>query len=64
MRIVSVGSGKEASDSSTGDAASSSLREPAFTGSDVRRDRGADLSGVRRQGNDGLNGFSKDAKST
>jgi hypothetical protein len=48
---VNVGSGRDVgSDISTGDAASSGLREPATKGSGVREEGGADLSGIGREG--------------
>ncbi|KAI1113536.1 hypothetical protein F5Y14DRAFT_208575 [Nemania sp. NC0429] len=55
-RNVNVGSGRVESDVSTGAGATSGLREPASKGADV------DLSGVGRQGKDGLEGPPKDAK--
>lgn len=58
---VNVGSGGQGSDISTGDAASTGLREPATGGSAVREAGGADLSGVGRQGKEGLDGLPKDA---
>lgn len=61
-RNVNVGSGGVGSDISTGDGASSGLREPASMGSGVREDGGADMSGVGRQGEDELEGFPLDAK--
>ncbi|KAH8599405.1 hypothetical protein B0O99DRAFT_613822 [Bisporella sp. PMI_857] len=59
---TSVGSGSVGSDVSTGDAASSGLREPASKGSGVREGGGADMSGVGRQGKDGLDSLPQDAK--
>lgn len=57
-RNVNVGSGRDvASDISTGAGATSGLREPASKSTDV------DLSGVGRQGKDGLGGVPKDATS-
>ncbi|KAI1497813.1 hypothetical protein F5X99DRAFT_395549 [Biscogniauxia marginata] len=53
-RTVNVGSGGVQSDVSTGAGASSGLREPAST-------KDADLSGVGRQGKEGLEGPPKDA---
>lgn len=54
-RNVNVGSGRDvASDVSTGAGATSGLREPASK-ADV------DLSGVGRQGKEGLEGLPKDA---
>lgn len=48
---VNVGSGGDvASDISTGNAASSGLREPATGGSGVREEGGVDLSGIGREG--------------
>jgi hypothetical protein len=61
-RNVNVGSGGVSSDVSTGDGATTGLREPASQGSGVREEGGADLSGVGRQGKDGLEGLPKDAK--
>lgn len=61
-RNVNVGSGGTESDISTGNAASSGLREPASMGSGVREERGADLSGVGRQGKDNLDELPKDAR--
>lgn len=58
---VNVGSGGVGSDVSTGDAASTGLREPAAAGSSVREAGGADMSGVGRQGKEGLDGLPKDA---
>lgn len=53
---VNVGSGAQSSDVSTGAGADSGLREPAS------KKEGVDLSGVGRQGKDGLEGPPKDAK--
>jgi hypothetical protein len=61
-RNVNVGSGGTESDFSTGDAASSGLREPASMGSGVREEGGADLSGMGRQGKDDLDEPPKDAR--
>jgi hypothetical protein len=60
-RNVNVGSGGVGSDVSTGDGASSGLREPASKGSGVREEGGVDMGGVGRQGKDGLKGLPKDA---
>ena len=60
-RTVNVGSGGVETDISTGDAASTGLRGPATGGSGVRQDGGADLSGVGRQGKEGLKDIPKDA---
>lgn len=60
-RTVNVKAGERQSEISTGDASSAGLREPATTGSSVREEGGADLSGVGRQGKDGLSGLPKDA---
>jgi hypothetical protein len=49
-RTVNVGSGGVASDISTGDAASSGLREPATQGSGVREEGGVNMSGIGREG--------------
>jgi hypothetical protein len=62
-RNVNVGSSRVSSDISTGDAASSGLREPATQGSGVREAGGVDMSGIGRQGHDGLKGLPKDSKS-
>lgn len=62
-RTVNVGSGATGSDISTGDAATTGLREPATGGSGVREAGGADLSDVGRQGKEGLDGLPKDATS-
>ncbi|KAI2625639.1 hypothetical protein GGR54DRAFT_592444 [Hypoxylon sp. NC1633] len=56
-RNVNVGSGGVSSDVSTGAGSASGLQEPASKKDDV------DLSGVGRQGKDGLEGLPKDAKS-
>ena len=53
---VNVGAGGQASDISTGAGATSGLREPASKNEDV------DLSGVGRQGKEGLENPPKDAK--
>ena len=56
-RNVNVGSGGVSDNKlSHGDGASVGLREPATKGSD------ADMSGIGRQGKDGLEGPPKDAK--
>ncbi|KAL7623098.1 hypothetical protein AAE478_006777 [Parahypoxylon ruwenzoriense] len=55
-RNVNVGSGSVQSDVSTGDASTAGLREPASK-------KDVDLSGVGRQGKDGLKGPPKDARS-
>ncbi|KLU86550.1 hypothetical protein MAPG_05562 [Magnaporthiopsis poae ATCC 64411] len=57
-RNVNVGSGKVESDISTGDAASTGLREPATVSSE------ADMSGIGRQGKDNLKETPKDARSS
>lgn len=57
-RNVNVGSGKVQSDISTGDAASTGLREPATVSSAV------DMSGIGRQGKDNLEETPKDARSS
>lgn len=56
-RTVNVGSGRDVnSDISTGDASTAGLRGPATKASgDV------DMSGIGRQGKDGLGGIPKDA---
>lgn len=54
-RNVNVGSGRLATDISTGAGSTSGLREPASKSTDV------DLSGVGRQGKEGLDGLPKDA---
>jgi hypothetical protein len=61
-RTVNVGAGGVSSDVSTGAGSTSGLREPATGGSGVREEGGVDLSGVGRQGKDGLNDLPKDAK--
>jgi len=60
-RTVNVKSGELQAEISTGDASSAGLRGPASTGSGVREEGGADLSGVGRQGKDNLGGLPKDA---
>jgi len=60
-RTVNVASGEHQSEISTGDASSTGLREPATAPSGVRQEGGADLSGVGRQGKDGLDDLPKDA---
>jgi hypothetical protein len=60
-RTVNVGSGGVEADISTGDASSTGMREPATGGSGVRQDGGADMSGVGRQGKEGLKDLPKDA---
>lgn len=60
-RTVNVKGGERQSEISTGDASSAGLREPATAGSGVREEGGADLSGIGRQGKDGLSGLPKDA---
>ncbi|KAK7751881.1 hypothetical protein SLS62_006182 [Diatrype stigma] len=52
---VNVGAGAQSSDVSTGAGAESGLREPASK-------KDVDLSGVGRQGKDGLEGPPKDAR--
>jgi hypothetical protein len=61
-RNANVGSGGLSSDISTGDGASSGLREPASKGSGVREESGLNMSGVGRQGKDGLDGLPQDVK--
>jgi len=61
-RNVNVVSGGVGSDVSTSDGASSRLREPASKGSGVREEGGVDMSGVGRQGRDGLDALPLDAK--
>jgi hypothetical protein len=58
---VNVAAGERQSEVSTGDASTTGLREPATAGSGVRQEDGADLSGVGRQGKEGLDGLPKDA---
>lgn len=60
-RTVNVSSGDKPADFSTGAASSSGLRGPATGGSGVREEGEVDLSGVGRQGKDGLDGLPKDA---
>jgi len=59
---INAGSGEKQDEISYGEANSAGLREPASTGSGVREAGGADLSGVGRQGKDGLEDLPKDAK--
>jgi len=61
-RTVNVASGERQSEISTGDASSTGLREPATGASGIREAGGADLSGVGRQGKEGLSDLPKDAK--
>ena len=61
-RNVNIGAGGSSSDISTGDGATTGLREPASMGSGVREQGGADMSGIGRQGKDGLDRPPKDAK--
>jgi hypothetical protein len=56
-RNVNVGSGRLSSDVSTGDGSTAGLREPATKSSSE-----TDMSGIGRQGKDGLEGPPKDAK--
>lgn len=56
-RNVNVGSGNISSDVSTGAGSTSGLREPATKSSES-----TDMSGIGRQGKDGLEGPPKDAK--
>jgi len=56
-RNVNVGSGRFASDVSTGAGATAGLREPATKSSE-----GVDMSGIGRQGKDDLDNIPKDAK--
>lgn len=58
---VNVKAGERQAEISTGDASSTGLRGPATKGSGVREEGGADLSGVGRQGKDGLDSIPKDA---
>jgi hypothetical protein len=60
-RNVNVGSGGVGSDISTGDGASSGLREPASMGSGAREEGGVDMRGAGRQGKDGSEDLPKDA---
>ncbi len=57
-RNVNVGSGSISSDISTGAGSTAGLREPATKSSESM-----DMSGIGRQGKDGLEGIPKDAKS-
>ncbi|KAL8392939.1 hypothetical protein RB595_002941 [Gaeumannomyces hyphopodioides] len=57
-RNVNVGSGRVESDISTGDAASTGLREPATVSAEV------DMSRIGRQGKDNLKEAPKDARSS
>ncbi|KAK4163799.1 hypothetical protein QBC43DRAFT_289675 [Cladorrhinum sp. PSN259] len=56
-RTTNVGTGRFSSDVSTGDGATAGLREPATKSSE-----GVDMSGIGRQGKDGLEDIPKDAK--
>ncbi len=56
-RTTGVGSGRFSSDVSTGDGTTAGLREPATRGSEE-----VDMSGIGRQGKEGLEGIPKDAK--
>jgi len=56
-RNVNVGSGRFSSDVSTGDGSTAGLREPATKSSEE-----TDMSGIGRQGKDGLEGPPKDAR--
>jgi len=56
-RNLNVGSGRFSSDVSTGDGTTAGLREPATKSSEA-----VDMSGIGRQGKEGLEGIPKDAK--
>lgn len=58
---VNIKPGEDLPEIPTGVESSSGLREPATQGSGVREAEGADLSGVGRQGKEGLSGLPKDA---
>jgi hypothetical protein len=60
-RTVNVKAGERQEEVSTGEASATGLREPATKGSGVREEDGADMSGVGRQGKEGLSGPPKDA---
>ena len=60
-RTVNVKAGKRQEEISVGEASAAGLREPATKGSGVREEGGADLTGVGRQGKEGLSGPPKDA---
>jgi hypothetical protein len=60
-RTVNVSTGERQEEISMGEASSTGLREPATKGSGVREDNGADMSGIGRQGKEGLSGPPKDA---
>ena len=60
-RTVNVAAGERQTDISTGEASSTGLREPATGPSGVREDGGVNLSGVGRQGKEGLDDLPKDA---
>ncbi|KAE9375656.1 hypothetical protein N431DRAFT_370351 [Stipitochalara longipes BDJ] len=60
-RTVNVKAGERQTDISMGEASAVGLREPATQGSGVREEDGADLSGVGRQGKEGLSSPPKDA---
>jgi hypothetical protein len=62
-RTVNVMAGERQEEISMGEASSTGLREPATQGSGVREEDGADMSGVGRQGKEGLSGPPKDATS-
>lgn len=56
-RNLNVGSGRFSSDVSTGDGTTAGLREPATKSSEA-----VDMSGIGRQGKEGLKDIPKDAK--
>lgn len=58
-----MGAGGVQAGISSGDGTTTGLREPATKGSGAREEGGADLSGVGRQGKDGLGGLPEDATS-
>ena len=60
-RTVNVKAGERQEEISISEASAAGLREPATKGSGVREEGGADLSGVGRQGKEGLSGPPKDA---
>jgi hypothetical protein len=62
-RTVNVSTSERQAEISMGDASSTGLREPATQGSGVREEDGADMSGIGRQGKEGLSGPPKDATS-
>ena len=60
-RTVNVQAGEKQPELSNSAVSSTGLQEPATKGSGVREADGADLSGVGRQGKEGLKDLPKDA---